>query len=99
MLLVPSPDIDEVPFWIKLDVVKVASTDPSWKLRMGALISLKSRFTFPKDSSQFKIPSLSKSTSTLSMIRSLSKSSGHILTGIICDSKVAPEQISVPVSL
>ena len=99
ILLVPSPEIDEVPFCVKLDEVNVASRDPSSKLRTGALISLKSRLTFPIDSSQFRIPSLSKSISILSIIRSLSRSSGHILTGIICDSKVAPEHTSVPTNL
>ena len=54
---------------------------------------------FPRDSSQFKIPSLSISTSKLSMIKSPSKSSGQILTGISIDLKVAPVQFTIPINL
>ena len=53
----------------------------------------------PRDSSQFKIPSLSISTSKLSIIVSPSKSSGHKLTGTSTDSKVSPEQLIKPTSL
>ena len=53
----------------------------------------------PRDSSQLSIPSLSLSISTLSIIPSLSLSSGHILIGISSDSRVSPEQVTIPMSL
>ena len=45
------------------------------------------------------MPSLSLSISILSIIPSLSISSGHMLTGISNDSKVKPEQSNFPISL
>ena len=59
----------------------------SWKTIDGLLISAIFKFAFPKDSTPFKMPSLS--ISKLSIIKSLSKSSGQILTGISVDLKVA----------
>ena len=56
-------------------------------------MSRRFKVAFPRDSSQFKIPSLSISTSKLSIIVSPSKSSGHKLTGTSSDSKVSPEQL------
>ena len=82
--------MEEAPVWFKLVEINEVSEEPSWKLRMGELVSVKLILVFPWDSSQLRIPSLSKSISILSIIKSLSKSSGHKLTGIIWDSKVAP---------
>ena len=62
-------------------------------------MSRRFKVAFPRDSSQFKIPSLSISTSKLSIIVSPSKSSGHKLTGTSSDSKVSPEQLIKPTSL
>ena len=61
----------------------------SWKTIDGLLISAIFKVAFPEDSTQFKMPSLSISISKLSIIKSLSKSSGQILTGISVDLKVA----------
>ena len=99
ILLLLSPEIVAAPVGVVVGVIKVLSVELSEKFNIGRLVSVKSKMTSPRDSSQFKIPSLSKSRSTLSMIKSLSKSSGHKLTGMITDSKVAPEQIKVPINL
>jgi hypothetical protein len=99
ILLLLSPEIEAAPEGVVVAVVKVLSVELSEKFKRGWFVSVKSKMTFPSDSSQFKIPSLSKSISTLSMIKSLSKSSGHKLTGIITDSKAAPEQTKVPINL
>ena len=69
-LLVPSPDMLEVPICVITVEIKELSEEPSMKLIIGELGSVKSILVFPLDSSQFKIPSLSKSTSTLSIIKS-----------------------------
>ena len=80
-LLLRSPVIFEL---LVVAVINEASSgEPSWKERTGRLELLKSILVSPLDSSQFRIPSLSKSLSILSMILSLSKSSGQTLTGII----------------
>jgi len=71
----------------------------SAKVNVGFVTLLKSKVTFPKDSSVSKIPSLSKSTSKLSIIPSSSKSSGQILTGTSIDSNVVPVQEIVPINL
>ncbi len=71
----------------------------SWKIIEGVLMSRRFKVAFPRDSSQFKIPSLSISTSKLSIIVSPSKSSGHKLTGTSADSKVAPVQSIIPINL
>jgi len=64
-------------------------------------LSLSARFiaAFPRDSTLFKIPSLSRSISKLSIIKSPSKSSGQKLTGISTDSNVAPVQFTIPINL
>ncbi len=95
-LLLGSPVMFEL---LVVAEINEASEEPSWKVRTGELGALKSILVSPLDSSQFRIPSLSKSISILSMILSLSKSSGQTLTGIIWESKVLPEQSSVPLSM
>ena len=55
--------------------------------KRGFSKSVKSKITLPFDSLAFKIPSLSRSKSILSIIPSLSLSFGQILTGIIPDLK------------
>ena len=55
---------------------------PSLSKNIGLLIPERSSVKLPEDSTEFKIPSLSKSRSRLSIIPSLSESAGHILTGI-----------------
>ena len=82
-LLEPSPEKVEVPTFVNVEEINELSEEPSIKFRIGELGSVKSILVFPLDSSQFKIPSLSKSTSILSIIKSLSISSGQKLTGII----------------
>ena len=59
---------------------------PVGKIAFAFFGSLKSISIFAIDSNEFKIPSLSKSKSKLSMIPSLSLSVGHILT--ICSVEI-----------
>ena len=94
-LLLGSPVMFEL---LVVAEINEASVEPSWKVRTGEFILVKLILVSPLDSSQFRIPSLSKSISTLSIIKSSSKSSGQTLTGIIWESKVLPEQASVPLS-
>ena len=54
---------------------------------------------FPLDSNELIIPSLSRSRSMLSIIPSLSKSAGQILTGISVDTNSCDVQSKIPFSL
>ena len=80
-------------FSIDPDIIlfKTVSSD---KLITGEVVLEKSMFPIPFDSTLFNIPSLSWSRSILSIIPSLSKSSGHWLIGISDEkySAVSPSQ-------
>ncbi len=76
------------PFTFDSTVVfSVIGKTTSLLVIIGLFKSVKSNTTFPFDSFEFKIPSLSKSKSILSIIPSLSESLGQILTGITPDLK------------
>ena len=64
--------------------------------KTGVLISEKLKSILPFDSFEFKIPSLSKSRSRLSIIPSLSESSGHIETTISGEKYSALLQDRIP---
>ena len=71
-------------FVIKPDKVKVLE-DALDNENEGFSGSVKSNIPFPRDSTVFKIPSLSLSKSILSIIPSSSKSLGQILIGTSVD--------------
>ena len=58
-------------------------------------------FPIPLDSTEFRIPSLSRSKSILSIIPSLSKSVGHVDIGIDAEkySTVSESQLIIPLTL
>ena len=95
-VLVPIKELLASDSVYTLDII-VEFVELSWKIICGLSISAILIVAFPRDSSQFKIPSLSISTSKLSMIKSPSKSSGHILTGISADSKVVLVHSILPI--
>ena len=66
-LLLASPLTVAVPLGVVVVVINVLSVELSAKFKIGWLVSVKSKITSPRDSSQFAIPSLSKSRSTLSI--------------------------------
>jgi len=86
-------------FWINVLEVIVEFEVASENIITGFEISAKFIEASPFPSSQFRIPSLSLSMSLLSIIPSLSKSSGQILTGISIDSNCNPEQLIAPINL
>ena len=66
---------------------------------IGLYRSVKLKTPFPLDSNKLIIPSLSISKSMLSIIPSLSKSAGQILTGISVDTNSCDVQSKIPLSL
>ena len=80
--------------------VVILTVLPSLSRNIGLFIPEISKVKFPDDSTEFNIPSLSKSRSKLSIIPSLSESAGHILTGIIPEDRLkSVRQSIVPESL
>jgi hypothetical protein len=78
-------------------LIKVSSVN----VTVGDAVFEKSIFPIPLDSTEFNIPSLSWSKSILSMIPSLSKSTGQRLIGISDDkySTVSPSHSTIPFTL
>ena len=99
-LLVPINVLDVLLVLLSVKVLDTieALEVPSKNVISGAVMVVKLTIAFPIDSSQFKIPSLSISMSRLSMTKSLSRSSGHSLTGMTTDSNVFPVQAKNPLS-
>ena len=75
--------------------VTAASDSPSLPI-VPSIAPEKSIFLFPRDSSQFNIPSLSMSKSMLSFTPSESVSGGHALTGILSESRIPSQSSTAP---
>jgi len=89
----------ELLFWLNEAETIELLVELSLNTSVGLFVSVKSIITFPWDSVQFSIPSLSLSISRLSIIPSLSLSSGQILTGTSTDSNISPVHVITPTSL